>query len=183
MNKPINNNISKYNNFTTKNKVSSKVNFLMNSEISVPNNTNINSNDDYFLSLFSNVNKKNKNIQLIAEKVKRMSQKNTSKHSLIYNLNNNYKLNQESTAPPRKNFKEKLKDLMSHRQVDNDPFLGLDEIEQKNCSKDSDFNVPLIDNLYKNNNSSEENSSFHIEKRLINNNRSINDFKDRKEKK
>jgi len=172
INKHVNTSVnSKFNNFGTKNKLNNKVNFLMNSEMSVASNTN-NNNDDYFLSLFSNVNKKNKNIQLIAERVKKMSQKNTSKHSLIYNLNNNYKLNQDYNVTPKRNIKDRLKELISHRQLDNKILLDLDAIENKNETDNSDFDIPFTNKVEKNNHSTEEFASLYNEERLLSSNHS-----------
>lgn len=172
INKPVNTSVNnKFNNYSTKNKLNSKVNFLLNSEISVPSNTN-NNNDDYFFSLFSNVNKKSKNIQLIAERVKKMSQKITSKNSLIYNLNNNYKYNQNSNAPPKRNIKDKLNELISHRQLDNKILLDLDAIENKNETDNSDFDIPFTNKIEKINHSTDEFASIYNEERLLNINQS-----------
>ena len=91
-----------------------KVNMFRKNE--TPLYSNNNNNDDYFYSIFSNV-KNNKNVQVIAEKVKRITQKHTSKTSLIYNLNNDYKQNKEDLT--KKNLKDKLRDMMNYKEQDN----------------------------------------------------------------
>ena len=91
-----------------------KVNMFRKNETPLYSNNNI--NDDYFYSILSNV-KNNKNVQVIAEKVKRITQKHTSKTSLIYNLNNDYKQNKEDLT--KKNLKDKLRDMMNYKEQDN----------------------------------------------------------------
>ena len=159
-NKNINpiSNSSKFitNNKSVKGKFSSKINLMMNNDISVTNSkNNANNKDDYFLSLFRNVHK-NKNIQIIAEKVKRMTEKQSSKHSLIYNLNSNYKISQDQINNPKRNFKEKLKNIMSERRSEKDNLFDLDEIEQISNLESDNFYLPSFDKTDKINHSYEE---------------------------
>jgi len=93
---------------------------------------------------------------LIADKVKRMSEKKTPKQSLIYNLNNNYKNYQEQNFP-KKNFKEKLKDILLSRKDDNDNCLfDLEEVKKEDNDEGLCFDLPVLGKLERNHHSTEE---------------------------
>jgi len=149
----LNSNKQQFTNFAQKlNHISSKVHFKSKNDITMP--TNSHQNDDYFLSLFNNVQNKNKNIQLIADKVKKMSEKRTSKHSLIYNLNSNYKNYQEQSIQKR-NFKEKLKDILISRKEDKNSLFDI-EFNKKNHNSDSQENDVPAGKFERNHHSTED---------------------------